>query len=362
MFHYVPCGALYRSIPSHFLQDSADINEPVDASISSLCKEDSVRITISRNALDILGTSSMSLMTPGLMSSVENVAVKKFDRKKVLLSQTVVRQLKERSISTVEHRDHLATMEYPFLSLRSISDKPAAQAPQDQNDFLKSCEFGPAEVHPDDIDTTQCYQQCSNAFGLGLLQNYKMVMFLILMMGNCIAISAPIFLSALAQDSIGLDTSQVALLIGISSFSDIPIRPLCGALFDGPCLRNSHNFLVNLLCFIASGCIFCLPLMGNAWSFASIWIICQSTSSCIQVVQVGFLTDIVGATNLSKGIGLTRFAQGLGIMIGSTVGGLLKDTFGTYSYSFFVCGLIGILSSAFVFLCNLCTKLFCLKK
>ena len=189
---------------------------------------------------------------------------------------------------------------------------------------------------------------CYKYFGVNLLKSVDFVMLLMLMFGFFISQGMLDFSSGLCQEIGELRHSEVAIIVAISAGSDIISRPVFGAFFDASCMKKVSLVTFPGLAFLA-GCTQCLiPLTTSFSGMLTLFLFNQIFSSAFHTQHFGIITDLMGIKNLPAALGLLRFVCGLGIIVGPTVGGLLTDTFGSYTYAFFLGGgMFSLLSLVF---------------
>ena len=157
---------------------------------------------------------------------------------------------------------------------------------------------------------------------LGLLKDARFVMFALLMICTFICLSVTTnFIAGLAMEA-GISQSQVAWMISVSAFCDMPSRLLSGLLFDLKFVRENHRPTLFPVMGLFTGLFtFSLGLCTSYSSMFGFWIAYTFCASAYHTQHITVLSDIVGSRQLTGALGLSRMFMGVGLIIGPTLGG-----------------------------------------
>lgn len=188
-----------------------------------------------------------------------------------------------------------------------------------------------------------------NYFDLSLIKDVKFLSFSLLMMASflCFTVTS-MFFSELSKEC-GFDRLEVSLALSLSSIVDIPCRLLSGFIFD---LKRIRRRRITVYVFIgawtglSTACLpislFVINIFYRKIVFYSFWVSYTISSGIYHTQQNTVLTDLCGchSKTLSSALGLNRLFQGIGGLIGPSVGGILRDSLGTYKFSYVTAGCI----------------------
>lgn len=194
-----------------------------------------------------------------------------------------------------------------------------------------------------------CCSIFRNYFDLSLIKDVKFLSFSLLMMTSflCFTVTS-MFFSELSKEC-GFDRLEVSLALSLSSIVDIPCRLLSGFVFD---LKGIRKRRITVYVFIgawtglSSACLpismFIMNVFQRKIIFYSFWVSYTISSGIYHTQQNTILTDLCGchSKTLSSALGLNRLFQGIGGLIGPSVGGILRDSLGTYTFSYVTAGCI----------------------
>ncbi|MBF0254650.1 MAG: OFA family MFS transporter [Candidatus Omnitrophica bacterium] len=147
--------------------------------------------------------------------------------------------------------------------------------------------------------------------------------------------------SPVGQDVIKLDAKTAAFMISLFAIFNGAGRPLFGYLTDkfGPKMSAIISYV---LIIVASG----LTLLFSEGSvvlyiisFATLWMILGGWLA----IAPAATSSSFGAKNYAQNYGFVFTAYGAGAILGSLVSGFLKDTFGSYLYTFYLTAALGVL-------------------
>ena len=178
----------------------------------------------------------------------------------------------------------------------------------------------------------------SKQFGLHMLKNADFIALMLLMFGVFFTFSCGQFLFGLGKEILGLTSTEIAFVLSVASAFEILSRPVCGVIFDLPIVRPHKKNLWILAGLLCGTSLIILPFSDSFAMFFVMWILYVMFASILHVQQLDIISDLVGSKNLASAMGLMRFSMGLGLLLGPTLGGMLKDRYDTYLYSFILLG------------------------
>jgi hypothetical protein len=159
------------------------------------------------------------------------------------------------------------------------------------------------------------------SIGIHLFKQPRFAFYSLLMMGSVLSLSiSGVFLSGLVQD-LGLDRERTGFLLSASSAMDIPSKFASGFVFDLKKARPYRSLLLAALGFLTG---LCSLAMGFSVGFVDLFIVYMLYTffaSAYHTQHATVLADIVGTPNLSGAMGLCRLSQGIGFIMGPTIGG-----------------------------------------
>ena len=161
----------------------------------------------------------------------------------------------------------------------------------------------------------------SQAFGLHLLGHGRLAVFVILMASSftCLGICNT-FLSSLAAE-IGVNRTQVAAILAVSSAVNIPCRFFTGVIFDLKSVRPHRDVLFGFVSMMTALVAILLPLSQNFYVMSALCTAHFFFGSSMHSQQMTVLSDLVESRQLASAMGLCRFFQGVGVIIGPVIGG-----------------------------------------
>ena len=157
--------------------------------------------------------------------------------------------------------------------------------------------------------------------GLHLFKQSRFTFYCLLMMGSVLSLSiSGVFLSGLVQD-LGLQRQQTSFLISASSVMDIPSKFASGFVFDMKKARPYRLLLLAALGFMTGICTLTLGFSAGFVDLFIVYMLYTFFASAYHTQHATVLADIVGTPNLSGAMGLCRLSQGIGFILGPTIGG-----------------------------------------
>ncbi|CAD5114670.1 unnamed protein product [Dimorphilus gyrociliatus] len=209
--------------------------------------------------------------------------------------------------------------------------------------------ISPSTLSSKENDTKKCCSIFTDYFDLSLIKDIKFLSFSLLMMTSflCFTVTS-MFFSEFGKEC-GFDRVEVSLALSLSSIVDIPCRLLSGFIFDLKRVRGRRISVYVLIGAWTGLSTACLPISMIVLStfyrkitFYTFWISYTISSGIYHTQQHTVLTDLCGSHSktLSSALGLNRLFQGIGGLIGPSVGGILRDSLGTYTFSYVTAGCI----------------------
>ncbi|XP_063422890.1 monocarboxylate transporter 14-like isoform X2 [Mytilus trossulus] len=175
-------------------------------------------------------------------------------------------------------------------------------------------------------------------FEFSLLKDFRFACFCIAILLFTLAFqSAFVFLPAYVEQ-VGGTKTKAAFSIVIAGVFDGIGRITAGFVLDMKKIKPYRIYIYNSIMFIIGGVSFVIP---NLTDYVSIAIACGFygllVGSYISQKSV-VIVDLLGPAKLTYSFGIMILFQGIGMLIGPTIGGFLKDINGKYDYSFYFGG------------------------
>ena len=114
---------------------------------------------------------------------------------------------------------------------------------------------------------------------------------------------------------------QVAAMLAVSSGVNIPCRFLTGVLFDLKSVRPHRDVLFGVVAFFTALIAILLPLSRDFYVMSGLCIAHFFFGSSMHSQHMTVLSDLVESRQLASAMGLCRFFQGVGVIVGPVVGG-----------------------------------------
>ncbi len=165
------------------------------------------------------------------------------------------------------------------------------------------------------------FKKLGSYFGVYLFRNLTFVslcfllMFVYMTFDICIT-----FMSASVRD-VGFTDGNVTVLIILTNSMDIPARLLSGIIFDLPTIRDNRTRTYSIMTLIKAITVICIPFMPGLIGRLTVWSVFAAIRGAVQCQTSVVVASVVGRKNITSAIGLTRFCQGIGMLIGPPVGG-----------------------------------------
>ena len=118
---------------------------------------------------------------------------------------------------------------------------------------------------------------------------------------------------------------QIAAMLSVSGLISIPVRLAYGLACDRPVFRKHRGGLFGVVVMMTGWTITLAPLTSNVVELF-VWFATSGVATAgMTSMETLVIADVLGREKLPDGVGLSRFARGLGILIGPTVGGRLAS-------------------------------------
>ena len=166
-----------------------------------------------------------------------------------------------------------------------------------------------------------CLRYVSQCFGFQLFKNQNFLTFCILLLFLFLATDINIsFMTSIAREKGFLDGDITLLLICANSV-DIPARLITGVIFDLPKIREHRRLAYAILAFAFSAIDIVIPYVRGRIGILFIWVAIAAVRGALMCQGTVVVAHITGMEDITSAIGLTRFFQGTGILLGPTLGG-----------------------------------------
>jgi DHA1 family multidrug resistance protein-like MFS transporter len=151
------------------------------------------------------------------------------------------------------------------------------------------------------------------------------------------------FLALRLEEDIGASPALIGLAFSVQDLSGGLCQPVSGIFAD----RYNRRVMVAVGLLITGALMVSLGLAANLW----LVVLVLAAMGAAQTISfsAGSAIQVVAGRRVGMGtmLGLFSFGNGLGIVTGSLVGGLMKDLYGTPAAFYF--GAVAITAGAFVF-------------
>ncbi|XP_055868960.1 monocarboxylate transporter 12-B-like isoform X1 [Biomphalaria glabrata] len=155
----------------------------------------------------------------------------------------------------------------------------------------------------------------------------------------------------------GLTKTEAALVLTISGALDTFGRIAIGFVMDIPACRPLRPYVFNMLLFFIAVASCVIPSLD---SFAMYCVVSGAygfmTGAFISQKMV-VLVDILGREVMPSSLGISKFFQGMGTLVGPPFAGALRDALGSFDSSFYLGGACMFGSGLLLLLSNVLLKL-----
>ena len=129
-----------------------------------------------------------------------------------------------------------------------------------------------------------------------------------------------VFLPALAKEK-GISQMEGAYMVSILGICDMFSRICTSAILDLKQIKPYRLIIYNVVMFVNAFVSLLLPSMKTFWQFSIVCGLYGIMSGTYISQKSVVLVDILGVEKLTNGFGLMLVFQGMGSLIGPTVGG-----------------------------------------
>lgn len=189
-------------------------------------------------------------------------------------------------------------------------------------------------------------------FEFSLLKDLRFACFCVAILFFTLAFqSAFVFLPPYVKQ-IGGNDSKAAFSVVITGVLDGLGRICAGFILDVKHIKPYRPYIYNGIMFIVGGISMIIPAMN---SFVQLAVVCGFYGIFIGVYiaqKSVIIVDLLGPDKLNFSFGIMILFQGIGMMIGPTVGGVLKDINGKYDYAFYFGGVAMLAGALILFSAN----------
>ena len=186
---------------------------------------------------------------------------------------------------------------------------------------------------------SSCCMLLCTQIGVTSLRNFVFLYICLLtssLMGQIFC--AYIYTSGLAVETCGLTDTEIAVVLSIGGFCEMPARILSGMMLDFNIIRPNRLYVFSAFS-IGSGIIFLsLQFARDLVSMSVLWGLYQAFTLAVHTQHVMIIGEVLPIEQLPGGIGISRVFQGVGLTVGPTLIGLIKDNLGTYTYGYYLIG------------------------
>ncbi|KAF7246502.1 Monocarboxylate transporter 2 [Varanus komodoensis] len=225
--------------------------------------------------------------------------------------------------------------------MRPVGPSPAVK---------KDVEKGDSTLHKN--DKKSFCQTINQYLDLSLFKHRG---FLIYLSGNVImflGFFAPIvFLAPYAKHK-GIDEYSAAFLLSILAFVDMFARPSMGLIANSKYIRPKIQYFFSFAVLYNGVCHILCPLANDYNGLVVYAVLFGLAFGMVSSVLFETLMDLVGASRFSSAVGLVTIVECCPVLLGPPLGGLLVDITKDYKYMYFVCGVIVIIASIWLFIGN----------
>ncbi|XP_075065200.1 monocarboxylate transporter 2 [Mixophyes fleayi] len=179
--------------------------------------------------------------------------------------------------------------------------------------------------------------------------------FLIYLSGNVImflGFFAPIVFLAPYAKHMGIDQYSSAFLLSILAFVDMFARPTMGIVANSKYVRPKIQYFFCFAIMYNGICHVLCPFANDYTGLVIYSVFFGFAFGMVSSVLFETLMDLVGAARFSSAVGLVTIVECIPVLLGPPLGGWLVDITGNYKYMYFVCGVIVIIASIWLFIGN----------
>ncbi|XP_072257524.1 monocarboxylate transporter 2-like [Pyxicephalus adspersus] len=206
-----------------------------------------------------------------------------------------------------------------------------------------------------DVEKAEKLTVCQNINKYLDLSLFKHRGFLIYLSGNVImflGFFAPIVFLAPYAKHMGIDQYSSAFLLSILAFVDMVARPSMGMVANSKLIRPRIQYFFSFAILYNGICHILCPFANDYTGLVIYAVFFGFAFGMVSSVLFETLMDLVGPARFSSAVGLVTIVECCPVLLGPPLGGWLVDITGSYKYMYFVCGVIVIISSIYLFIGN----------
>lgn len=216
--------------------------------------------------------------------------------------------------------------------------------------LLLNCCVGGALYRPLN-SPTKSNKQKLQVCNFSMFKNIHFILYAMVIISMPIMIQNVLtFLADFAKENCGVDDTKASLLLSITGLADMTGRFAFGFVFD---LKFFRKFgLVRIESILGLACCIVIVFFNfttKYWLLMILGIIWGFFEGGFHAQRTTILLEIVKPDEIPQATGFSIFFQSIGNLIGVFIGGTLKDTTGTYLFSFLFCAIV-FGSSCFILL------------
>ncbi|XP_064620260.1 monocarboxylate transporter 4-like [Lineus longissimus] len=142
------------------------------------------------------------------------------------------------------------------------------------------------------------------------------------------------FLPALAVQR-GFTKTDGSILLSVIGASDMVGRLSCGFVFDQKKVRSARRYIYCATPFILSFFMCMIPQCQSLSHFIALCVFYGISVGMFVSQIASLLADWCGKEKLASALGLLMWFRGTGVLVGPTIGGLIKDATKSYNQTFY---------------------------
>ncbi|KAM8836413.1 monocarboxylate transporter 6 isoform 1-T5 [Spinachia spinachia] len=146
----------------------------------------------------------------------------------------------------------------------------------------------------------------------------------------------------------GMEQSRAALLLSILGLVNIVVRPPFGVIFGMPWFKGRHIYVFSWA-LLVNGLSNAICCVGPSFPVLLVYVVVYGLSmSVVGCLMFTVLMDVVEMSRFSSALGLLAIMEGVTLLIGPPLAGVLIDWTGQYFHVFFASS--AVVASSAVFL------------
>ncbi|XP_067100369.1 monocarboxylate transporter 1a [Osmerus mordax] len=206
----------------------------------------------------------------------------------------------------------------------------------------------PAVIDPDGPKKT-CMEKVNSVIDLSLFKHRG---FLLYLLGNVImffGLFTPlVFLSNFAKSK-DIPKEKAAFLLSVLAFVDMVARPSMGLLANTKWVRPRIQYFFAASVLYNGVCHLLAPISVDYTGFVIYSLFFGFAFGWLSSVLFETLMDLVGTQRFSSAVGLVTIVECGPVLLGPPLLGRFKDIYHDYKYTYWICGVILVVASVFLF-------------